>query len=646
VRQSAKFFLPEAFAFERERPYKNSLMVVRERERERAGGGACASRAPGGVLYCMAFVLVLLPGICGAATNAAPAQDPMITLMLSQPRLDTSAPVRAEASFDPPVARPGDRVVYRLTLNALRDVISWNGELPSAGRLEFRPGASGQIMEMVGTNFQPRTSFNFHSRAPAEGKHVAPSFPISVAGNPVQVPEAFLISANVQTSVPPQMLYLEVEPETPFVGQAVRVRILSPGLASGIVQALGQVQLGGEGFIHELTAGRQSVQHLPFQGRSLPHYIYETTLTPISAGNTRLYAQGFSVGNRFSGPVVISGPATISSSMLRYTLLDSDPMELVFRPLPPEGRPPGFSGAVGVYSVDPPQLSADTIHPGEPVQMTVTIRGRGNLGRLVVANPPTLADWQVLPARRENLPIQVVESRGFISFIYTLVPLRGGLKATPELPFSFFNPEVEKYVVQNVPSAPVTVLPGSMPADLDALLRQRLSQEPKEPELSLVRADPGATVASLTPVQLRPWFPFVQAAPAVLFLALWQWDRRRRFLEAHPEVVLRRRARRELKRERRRMDAAARRGDAAVFRQSAVRAVQVASAPNYPAHPGAVLSTDVLGLIAGRSADAAGAVERLFEASNAERYAGRAPVSLMEDREKLMCALDILEEKL
>ncbi len=568
-----------------------------------------------------------------------------MNLMLSQPKLDTTSPVRAEAVFDPPVARPGERVIYRLSFNALRDSILWDGRLPG-GEIKGLPASSGQIMQMAGTNYQPRSSFNYHSATPREGQFVAPAFNVRVAGRNVRVPEVSLIVSNGATSPPPQMLYLDITPERPFVGESVRVRIFSPASPSGVVQGLGQVQLMGKGFLHELTATRQSVETLPFNGKMTPHYIYETTLTPISPGKETIYAQGFAIGNRFSGPVTITGPAVIAGNMLQYTLLDSDPMRVEFRPLPPDGRPPGFSGGVGVYSVDPPQLSTNTLAPGEPVRLSVSIRGRGNLGRLSLPPPPAIPDWQVLPAKRENLPAQVLDARGFANFTCVLVPLKGGLKSTPALPFSFFHPEKEVYVSRDIPSVPVTVLPGNAPADMSALLDQRMASGPKEPVLSELSGAQGKTVATLVPLQLQGWFPAVQLAPAVFFLGLWQWDRRRRYLEAHPDVVARRRARRGLRIERRKMRMALKRGNAAGYQESAVRAVQVASAPHFPAESDAVVSTDALELLADAAAETRGAVERLFEASNSARFAGRSVESLLQDHKAIERALDVLEGKL
>src|SRR5262249_50751644 len=66
--------------------------------------------------------------------------------------------------------------------------------------------------------------------------------------------------------------------------------------------------------------------------------------------------------------------------------LHSDPTALTVLPLPQEGKPASFSGAVGTFTLDvtaaPTELGA-----GDPITLHMTLRGSGNLGD---AAPPAL----------------------------------------------------------------------------------------------------------------------------------------------------------------------------------------------------------------------------------------------------------------
>jgi hypothetical protein len=619
-------------------------------------GLALAGNAAGMVAALkLLLALAMLSAAVSQAQPTSPAakpRDPLMSLMLAQPKIDLDTPVRAEASFDPPRAQPNQPVVYRVTLNALKDALAWSGHPPEVRGLTFRKGAAGEIMQVVGTNLQPRSAFNFHARPGQPGRYVVPEFVIRAYGTEVKVPAAVLEVSPAARLEPAQKLLVEVSPSRPFVGEAARVRILSPASPSGAVHVLAHVQLNGSGFMQEVTANRQTIETEMVNGQPRPHFIYETFLTPILPGRNEVFAQAFAAGNRFSGPLVITGPATISGASSPYILLDSDPVRLNFRPLPREGRLPGFAGAVGDYSVDPPQLSTNTVRVGEPVKMTVSVRGRGNLGRLAMPPPPRVADWQVFEAKPEQLPPQVVQARGSMNFTYTLVPLKDDVRATPELPFSFFHPDKEQYVSANVRPVPVAVIPGAAPEDLALLLRERLrgGDSGDQPTLGPLATTAGTSAATLVPLQLRPWFPVLQLTPALLFCGLLLWDRRRRFLEAHPHILLRRRARRAVRRHRRQARKHSEWGNDQGFAEASVAAMREASAPHYPAAPQAVTCGDVLALLNGQAPEGAHqVVTSLFNYTNERRFSDTEitirpeTLPLLTDVERI---LDHLEAKL
>src|SRR5262249_31614742 len=98
-------------------------------------------------------------------TSLPPQQDPLMQLMLAQPRMDITTNVTAVASFDPPVVRPGEQSIYRVTFNALEETIDWPKKLNAPPELQAEPGAHGQIIPMLGQSQIPFTSINTRIRA-------------------------------------------------------------------------------------------------------------------------------------------------------------------------------------------------------------------------------------------------------------------------------------------------------------------------------------------------------------------------------------------------------------------------------------------------------------------------------------------------
>jgi hypothetical protein len=309
-------------------------------------------------------------------------------------------------------------------------------------------------------------------------------------------------------------------------------------------------------------------------------------------------------------------------------LVDSDPVTITVRPLPKENELPGFTGGIGNFTMDPPVLMTNVLRVGEPVKLTVTLRGQGNLGRLVPPGPKPTSEWQVFSENSETPP-SLIRARGFVTFNYTLIPMSAATRTTPVLSFSFFDPTRATYVDLTIPSVRVTVKPSTQPTDTQALAfaKSQKSSAANEPALSELAISPGATATSLVPLVMRPWFPLVQVAPVFGFVGLWAWDRRRRYLEAHPDIVARRHARRALRQARRMLRAAVRNGDAAGVVKFGVEAMRVTAAPHFPAEPRALVGADVLALLTDqeRRGKIGETVRQLFATADAARFGTHPP---------------------
>ena len=583
-------------------------------------------------------------------------QDPLMQLMLSQPKIDMDSPVMPVASFDPPVVKPGETAIYRVTLNALETAVDWPEQIPAPQQLACRQSAHGQILSMSGPLLAPRTTFNYRVRASETGQFAIPEFTVKANGKSVAVPAAILqvVAAPPPGVAPPQQLFLDLPTNTLFVGQTVSARVLLLASAGGMVQNLGQVQINGQGFIVDQASAHAHIEALSLGSsrRNLNAFVYELNLTPIATGKLAVSAQGYIVGNRVIGGIIMPGPGGMTASLPQYTLADSDLLTLQVRPLPHGSELPGFTGAVGNYSVDPPDLATNVISVGEPVKLKIKIRGEGNLARLVPPLAPQVRDWQVFSSPTDNTAPQILLAQGFTVFAYTLIPLTDKTRSTPPLPFSAFDPDRGAFVDLTVPSIPVTVLPGTVsPADLQAVIQaEKVDRDSdKTPLLSGLAASSGLAGA-LIPVQKRAWFPLLHLIPGCALLGLWSWDRRRRFLEQHPDLVLRRRALRALRRERRALDRAAQIRDANGFAAVAVNAMKIAVAPHFPAEVRALVGADVMTILpaldrAGRPGEI---VRELFSHTDASRFA-IAPVlpgELLKLQPEIETVLDHLEARL
>ena len=589
---------------------------------------------PRSALAMLGAAIAAAPAVFGQPA-VSPVPDPLAQLMVSQPSIEVVSNPVATASFDPPVVRPGQLSTYRVSFNALDDSVKWPEQIASPPGMTLRPSARGQILLYAGNRLVPQTTINFHAHATNVGPYVLAPFTVEVYGHPVTVPGARLEVAPAHSPVPPpgRRLTAELLASNIFVGQSVSVRVMMPPSPVNAPQRLAQVKLTGEGFLVDHTVARQSVTVAPHDGQNMLVSVHETRLTPLVAGELRFTAQGFASGGFPSGPVLVPGQALPGGLLGPEVLLDADPVTFTAQPLPRTGELPGFTGAIGHFTCDPPLLSATQVLVGEALRLSITIRGEGNLARLVPPPAPVSQDWRVSPpiASAGAPPLgavgqipglrRMVPPGPAITFSYSLTPLKVGLTSTPAIPFSYFDPARAVYVDLTLPPVAIEVRTGALTNAARLWAETGIPGAEAEPPLMLsaLATSPGRRGAGLLPLQLRTWFVLVQLLPLIGFAGLWIWHRRRRFLEQHPDVVRCRQARRALRKERRNLQQAFKTNDPARYADTAIRALRVACAPHFPAEPRALVGRDVLELV-GERAVTSEVVRRFFAVADAAQF--------------------------
>ena len=561
---------------------------------------------------------------------AAGQLDPQAAAAMQQIGVDPNATATVE--FDPPVITVGQRATYRVTVTATAEGASVPDEPPTPAGLKLTFAGRGFSYGGGGFAMQPRTSFDYRVGVTAPGQYVVTSYNGSANGNPLKIPEARLTVLPVGTPgarPATARLLLEVTNTEFYIGQAIAARLtmLDPG--NNTVQAITQPQLSGEAFIFENWAMRYRREMRPMNGQALAANICEVFAYPLKEGQLQFSATAFAHVQPAPINPAMPQPATA-------VLMDSDPVQVTVKHLPKEGELPGFTGGIGVFQAEPARPSTNVVRAGEPLTLTVTIKGDGNLTRLVppkIENPP---GWQTFPPSADTSGAPQIQIRGSVIFTYTLLPLNERVQATPTIPFSYFNPNTKTYVDLTIPPAAIKVLPPLGGAPLPAETVKAGPPNPDDPDhptavndpvLTGLIESPGRAVSSLAPLQQRPWFLALQLAPTTLLGGLWLRERRRRFLELHPDVVLRARARRGLRRQLRLARHAAAARDPRGFVNAAVNGMREACAPRAAANPAALVCADVLeGLApAERASEEGRLVRTFFDAADAERFEDVAP---------------------
>ena len=127
------------------------------------------------------------------------------------------------------------------------------------------------------------------------------------------------------------------------------------------------------------------------------------------------------------------------------------------KPLPTEGRPDSFSGAVGQYKLDIQKPREFKLN--EPFAYSIKVTGRGNAKRI---QAPSFE----LPEGLESYDTKVdseyfEDGSSYKTFDFLFTPRKSGLISIPQAIFSYFDPEKEEYIEEEIPAWQINVQAGS-----------------------------------------------------------------------------------------------------------------------------------------------------------------------------------------
>jgi len=141
--------------------------------------------------------------------------------------------------------------------------------------------------------------------------------------------------------------------------------------------------------------------------------------------------------------------------------LKSLPISIEAQALPEEGKPAGFSGAVGNFTYKA-AMSKESVKADDAVNITLTLSGNGNI-KLV--EPPKVnlpEDFETYDAKiSENISVTRGGINGTKTFDYLFIPRHEGDYTIEALNFSYFDPNKKVYVTLPSPNLKLHVDKGT-----------------------------------------------------------------------------------------------------------------------------------------------------------------------------------------
>jgi hypothetical protein len=148
--------------------------------------------------------------------------------------------------------------------------------------------------------------------------------------------------------------------------------------------------------------------------------------------------------------------------------IGSAPSALKVLPLPTEGQPKDFDGAVGDFQVSS-DISPASVAVGDPLTLRLHISGTGNFDRVDSTMFDHLDHWKTYPAKSSFTPSDPVGYQGEKVFEQPLIAAQPGEQSIPGLEFSYFNPNTRRYERAQTQPIKVTIAASLASGSLTAL---------------------------------------------------------------------------------------------------------------------------------------------------------------------------------
>ncbi|HUF52122.1 MAG TPA: BatD family protein, partial [Longimicrobiales bacterium] len=180
--------------------------------------------------------------------------------------------------------------------------------------------------------------------------------------------------------------------------------------------------------------------------------------------------------------------------------LVSDSARLVVLPLPDEGRPAEYGGAVGSLSmrasIEPRRVAA-----GQPAMITVELDGTGNVKALPAPVLPDVERVELFaPTQESQVTFDGDRVGGLKRFRWMIVPQRPGEIVIPPIEYAVFDPELRTYAVLRSDTLELVAAPVVAGEPTDVSVRG-LRRQPGGERLGWTRA-PGFAAAQAVPLLL------------------------------------------------------------------------------------------------------------------------------------------------
>ena len=479
-----------------------------------------------------------------------------VILILFSSGISSAATVRAYVQ--PDRAQTGQVVSYVITVQ--------NGTVQSVPQLRL-PAQVGmnsgittaQNIEIRGNQRVFSTQLSWGVAGTEPGEFVIPPQEVLVNGEVLKTNEVRLVVAEAPAApeaaddAATPLFQIEVGKTEIYQGEVVPISASLYVPRSVTLRRVGLIEVNKSDFAISRFPQQADQSETVINGVGYVVITYRSTLSALHAGDLKvgpatceLLFEVYDTNTQNQMRRGLPFGMIMGGAEPRKQVVKSQDVKVKVLPLPTEGKPAHFSGAVGDFSISA-TATPNELAVGDPLAVDITIDGSGNFDAL---NPPSLMPpegWKAYPPRRYNVdgpidPNLTPTAQRRIGYSMVFVPERVHAELPP-FELSFFSATEKKYVAARTTPIPLRIKPGAVIATaVDANSSGSVEppkpppvQQPKPQISDILMTVPAQShwlnqTTANAPLTRSIRFWMIQSIPAalVIFAAFWAWFRRHR----------------------------------------------------------------------------------------------------------------------
>jgi len=563
------------------------------------------------------------------------------------------AAASATATFDRSIVESGETVRLNVTLEGEQPTeVPRVPNLPLVQTIQYLgPRQMTQIINGV-SSFQ--VVFQFQLQTRGEGELTLPSLSIATRGGTFQTQPVSCRVTPKEAKKERVSLKIVTPREECYVGETLPYDLQ---LYSSVnLNQIAPPKMSFDGFVTGQETPPSNTQTVR-DGQAYIVLSYRQTATPTKEGvlslgpATQEYVLEVNRGRR---PRSLLDDFFGGGAELERGMAEAPARQIRVKPLPAQGRPAGFSGAIGRFSVKT-SVSRTNVAAGEAITVKWSVYGTGSFNSVPSPRLIPVEGLKTYPGTNgfaSEDPLGLSGTKTFESMVVLDSP---AIKALTFEPYSFFDPETGRYSTVTPRPIAVTVRPEagtSAVPSTQAVASAPPASRPtdRREDLMSLSLRGGRRVPALLPWDRQPIWLTLALAPLAVLGGLEGWKRWREHRSLRHQPTQASRMRDRVASFQADLGAAASESRSRDFFAALDGLLRVQCALSLGWASGEAITAQVIeqGLVPrGLDAEAADALRRLFAAVDAAKFAPAAEAAelslLQEQAAVVVRSLKVLE---